>query len=81
MYVDVKQNGKHLEDINKFTYRKVRTRAEKVYYACTQKKRLGCDATAVVQGDKIVKKYGKHNHDTNLVQKRVRMNTLIFLFY
>ena len=27
---------------------------------------------AVVQGDKIVKKYGQQNHDTNPVQKRVR---------
>ena len=26
----------------------------------------------MVQGDKIVKKYGQHNHDTNPVQKRVR---------
>ena len=29
-YVDVKQNGKHLEDTNKFTYRKVRARAKKM---------------------------------------------------
>ena len=49
-----------------------RTRAEKVYYVCTHKIRIGCDATAVVQGDKIAEKYGQHNHDTNLVQKRVR---------
>ena len=39
---------------------------------CTHKIRIGCDATAVVQGDKIVKKYGQHNHDTNPVQKWVR---------
>ena len=71
-YMDVKQNGKHLVDDNNFTYKKVPTRAEKVYYACTHKNRVGCDATAVVQGDKIIKKYGQHNHDSNLVQKRVR---------
>ena len=71
-YVDAKQNGKHLVDGNEFTYKKSPTHAEKVYYVCTHKTRIGCDATAVVQGDKIVKKYGRHNHDTNLVQKRVR---------
>ena len=54
-YVDVKQNGKHLVDDNNFTYKKVRARAEKVYYACTHKNRDGCDATAVVQGDKIIR--------------------------
>ena len=70
--MDAKQNGKHLVDGNEFTYKKSRTRAEKVYYVCTNKTRIGCNATAVVEGDKIVKKYGQHNHDTNLVQKRVR---------
>ena len=71
--MDAKQNGKHLVDGNEFTNKKSPTRAEKVYYVCTHKIRIGCDATAVVEGDKIVKKYGQqHNHDTNLVQKRVR---------
>ena len=72
VYINVKQNGKRLVDGNQYTYSKVRERADKVYYACTQKKRIGCDATAVVQGDLIVKKFGQHNHDTNVVQKRVR---------
>ena len=71
-YVDAKQNGKHLVDGNEFTYKRSRPRAETVYYVCTHKTRIGCNATAVVKGDKIVKKYGQHNHDTNLVQKRVR---------
>ena len=71
-YVNAKQNGKDLVDGNEFTYKKSPTHAEKVYYVCTHKTRIGCDATAVVQGDKIVKKYGRHNHDTNLVQKGVR---------
>ena len=71
-YVDAKQNGRHLLDNSQNTYKKVRTRDDNVYYACTQKKKLGCNATAVVKGDRIVKKYGQHCHDTNLVQKRVR---------
>ena len=54
-YVDAKQNGRHLLDNSQNTYKKVRTRDENVHYACTQKKKLGCNATAVVKGDRIVK--------------------------
>ena len=43
VYINVKQNGKRLVDGDQYTYSKVRERADKVYYACTQKKRIGCE--------------------------------------
>ena len=70
-YVEGKQNGKKLQDRNNFTYRKNSTHNGRVYYNCTEKKTLGCEATAIVQGDNIIKKSKQHNSVcTKLVQEK-----------
>ena len=50
----------------------MRKRGSKAYYRCTEKKRSLCQATAIVEGEYITKKMGEHNHDSNLLKKRVR---------
>ena len=71
-YVPAKQNGRHLVDQHQYEYKLVRKRDTKAYYKCTEKKKLCCTATAVVHGDMIIKKMGNHNHDSELIKKRVQ---------
>ena len=71
-YVQAKQNGQHLIDSGSQEYKLVRKRGSKAYYRCTEKKRSLCKATAVVEGEFIIKKIGEHNHDSSLLKKRVR---------
>ena len=72
-YLSAKQNGRHLVDKNDFIYSLIRKRNDKAYYACINKKKMNCSATAIVTGDKFTQKSGAHNHDTDLLKKRVRM--------
>jgi len=71
-YISAKQNGRHLVDKNQFIYSLLRKRNDKAYYTCINKKKMNCKATAIVTGDKITRKSGTHNHDTDLLKKRVR---------
>ena len=71
-YISAKQNGRHLVDKNQFIYSLLRKRNDKAYYTCINKKKMNCKATAIVTGDKFTRKSGTHNHDTDLLKKRVR---------
>ena len=74
-YISAKQNGRHLVDKNEFIYSLIRKRNDKAYYACINKKKMNCSATAIVTGDKITKKSGTH---INLFYKIQNLTRLIF---
>ena len=73
-YIPVKQGGKHLLDPNNYEYRRIKTREHKVYYQCIKHKELGCKASALVlvENEKIVEIKNGHNHDTDLLNKKIR---------
>jgi hypothetical protein len=73
-YVAVKQGGKHLLDADNFEYRRIKTRETKMYYQCIKHKSLGCKGSAVVliESDMIVGVHNEHNHDNDLLAKKIR---------
>ena len=77
-YISAKQNGRHLVDKNEF-YSLIRKRNDKAYYACINKKKMNCSATAIVTGDKITKKSGTH---INLFYKyKILLDSSSMIFY
>ena len=48
-YLPARKGGRHLKDENNMTYALNKRRDNKTYYVCTEKKRLNCPATAVVE--------------------------------
>ena len=73
-YIAVKQGGKHFIDENEMEYRRIKTRANKIYYQCIEKNNTLCPAGAVIcsKSDVLIKLLGEHNHDSNLLRRKVR---------
>ena len=73
-YLPARKGGRHLKDENNMTYALNKRRDNKTYYVCTEKKRLNCPATAVVENmtEMIIKLSGVHVHDSNLMKYEVR---------
>ena len=52
--------------------RGIKTRETKMYYQCIKHKSLGCKGSAVVESDMIVGVQNEHNHDNDLLAKKIR---------
>lgn len=74
VYINVKQGGKHIVDAQQMEYRVTRRKEHKTYYQCVMKNKNMCPATAIVSNetDDIVQLSGEHNHDSDLLKRKVR---------
>lgn len=80
-YIPTKQNGRRLQDQFNFEYNVVRKRDSKTYYACKLKKKEGCTAVATVENasDCVIKLSGFHNHDSMLIDRRVKQQENVMI--
>ena len=71
-FVPAKKNGgKFLETPDNHAFLKNSQRGDKMYFQCQNKKK-DCKATAIVTNNNVVEYIDNHNHDSNILEKRVK---------